>query len=410
MAETSPAETAAEDRIRAPGHEGQTFLVSDEVDVRGVEERDATYVMNWRKSLFPVSIARGETIIKEEIPKQGGQRKNTLMIVRKVDDVAVGSILLNHWEPGLMVDVHVTPIFGDVGQRWKAGALSLVVPWLVDERNLPIVWLDMPADETVAIAAAERLGVRRTGRLREMLSRDGQRVDRLLYDHPNKEWMANIGDPMEVPLERSGTGGPRPVPMKVAVAGEPPKDAIMVGQRVYLRPLQKGDADEVAWWSRRETETFWDIGRQVRSPVSVADWIAKLYDDEMPEKIYFAVCLRENDEVIGVVLLVEVDYLNRFAETGTEIHRPQYRGGGYGSEAKHLLLEYAFDRHGLHMVHSTVLFQNTRSAAALRKQGYREAGRLNWFIPNRGRFEHFVLFDLLAEEWRAMPRAGSDGA
>ena len=409
MTKTSPTARAAEDQTKTPGHEGQTFLVGDEVYIRGVEESDAVYVMNWRKSLFPVSIARGETIIKEAIPKQG-QHKTTLMIVRKVDDVVVGSIVLDRWEPGLMVDVHVNPIFGEAGQRWKAGALSLVVPWLVDEQNRPIVWLDLPADETVALAAAERLGMRRTARLREMLNRDGQRVDRLLHDYPNKEWMANIGDPMAVPLERSGTGEPRPVPMKIAVEGEPPKDAIMVGRRVYLRPLQRSDADEVAWWSRRETETFWDIGRNVRSPVSLGHWIDKLYEDEMPESIFFGVCLRENDELIGAVSLIEVDYLNRFAETGTVIHNPQYRGGGYGSEAKHLLLEYAFDRLGLHMLHSSVFFQNTRSAAALRKQGYREAGRLNWFVSNRGRFENFVLFDLLAEEWRAMPRAECDGA
>jgi RimJ/RimL family protein N-acetyltransferase len=69
-----------------------------------------------------------------------------------------------------------------------------------------------------------------------------------------------------------------------------------------------------------------------------------------------------------------------------------------------LLLEYAFERLGLHMVQSWVYFQNTRSAAALRKQGYREAGRINWLYPNKGTLDNFVLFDLLAEEWRAMPR------
>jgi RimJ/RimL family protein N-acetyltransferase len=86
---------------------------------------------------------------------------------------------------------------------------------------------------------------------------------------------------------------------------------------------------------------------------------------------------------------------------------PKYRGGGYGSEAKHLLLEYAFERLGLHMVRSFVTFRNTRSAAALRKQGYKEAGRLHWTFNLHGTYGNAVVFDLLAEEWRAMPRASS---
>ena len=102
--------------------------------------------------------------------------------------------------------------------------------------------------------------------------------------------------------------------------------------------------------------------------------------------------------------LLDVDYQNRFAETGSFFGHARYRGSGYGSEAKHLLLEYAFERLGLHMVQSWVYFQNTRSAAALRKQGYREAGRVNWVYPNKGTLDNFVVFDLLADEWRALPR------
>ena len=61
------------------------------------------------------------------------------------------------------------------------------------------------------------------------------------------------------------------------------------------------------------------------------------------------------------------------------------------------------------MVESWVLFPNTRSAAALRKQGYREAGRVNWLYPFEGGLGNFVAFDLLAEEWRAMPRKAWEG-
>jgi RimJ/RimL family protein N-acetyltransferase len=53
-----------------------------------------------------------------------------------------------------------------------------------------------------------------------------------------------------------------------------------------------------------------------------------------------------------------------------------------------------------------VLFSNTRSAAALRKQGYRDAGRITWTHPVDGIFGNVAFFDLLASEWRELPRAG----
>jgi RimJ/RimL family protein N-acetyltransferase len=178
----------------------------------------------------------------------------------------------------------------------------------------------------------------------------------------------------------------------------------MVGKRVYLRPEEPGDSVKAALMARQETETFFDIGRYLTSPVMYEKWINDHQKPDLPSWITFCVCLRENDEPIGWVALLDVDYQNRFAETGSFFGNVQYRGGGYGSEAKQFLLEYAFERLGLHMVQSWVYFQNTRSAAALRKQGYRESGRINWAYPNNGTLDNFVTFDLLAEEWRAMPR------
>jgi RimJ/RimL family protein N-acetyltransferase len=132
---------------------------------------------------------------------------------------------------------------------------------------------------------------------------------------------------------------------------------------------------------------------------------AEVREDESKEHleyIFFSVCLRETDEFIGEVGLMQVDLVHRNAETASWFHRPDYRAQGYGSEAKHMLLEYAFDRLGLHMLESTVRFENTRSAAALRKQGYRDSGRICWTSNREGTFVNTATFDLLADEWRAL--------
>lgn len=402
MTMTKPAVASISDA--GTGYEGQTFLVGDEVYIRTYRIRDHRYATSIRSSVFPKSTALMKKWIREDLPKEGGHQRGHLVIVRKSDDIPVGSVTCEHDDTAVDIQVYVDPLYGDTGARWKAEALRLVASWEVLERHRPIAHTTIAATETIVIEAAQAFGMRECARFREMLVVDGQRVDQVWLEFLNPGWVRTLGDPVDAPLERTGTGQARPVPPVVMLEGDPPKNAMLVGKRVYLRPETKDDAKIVADWVRKETEAFWDIGRHLPSAVRLADWIEKRQEDDRPDGIDFTVCLRVNDEPIGNVALLDVDYVHLNAETASYFHRPDYRGNGYGSEAKQLLLEYAFEVLGLHMVQSWVYFPNTRSAAALRKQGYTHAGQINWLYSHNGRFGNFVVFDFLAREWRAMPR------
>ena len=114
----------------------------------------------------------------------------------------------------------------------------------------------------------------------------------------------------------------------------------------------------------------------------------------MPTRAAFVVCLTAIDEVIGGMSIDHLDLINRTGETGTFLFAP-FRNQGYGPEAKHLLLEYCFDHLHLHAICSHVWEPNTRSAAALEKQGYRFAGRLKWDDYKDGVYRDTLVFDLL---------------
>ncbi len=401
------AQDTEQKKTPAPGtgHHGQTFLVGEEVYLRTFELGDEKNAASWRNSVFPKSTELVKTWIEEGIPKAGKQKTSFYAIVRKADDLIVGSVKTANFDTIVELDVHVDPLYAETGQRWKAEAITLMAGWAVDERHMPSVGVEIPASETVVAERIQAFGLRETARWREMFSINGKRVDCVLYQYHNTGWMETLGDPLEAEIPRSGTGEPRPVPPPVTIEGDPPKNAILIGKRVYLRPEEKDDAKSVADWARKEEETFFDIGRHLPTPVLHQHWTQSSQEGDHPDGIWFTVCLRENDEPIGAVGLLGIDYVHLYAETGSFFHRPDYRGSGYGSEAKQLLLEYAFEKLGLHMVESWVYFPNTRSAAALRKQGYKEAGRVTWLYPYEGNFGNMVVFDLLAEEWRAMPRA-----
>jgi RimJ/RimL family protein N-acetyltransferase len=102
--------------------------------------------------------------------------------------------------------------------------------------------------------------------------------------------------------------------------------------------------------------------------------------------------------LIGWVSLWDIDLIHRTAESAS-LMLPGFRERGYGTEAKHLLLAYAFDRLQLHLITASTVASNERSQQALLRQGYRPAGRLHWTHTRNGRYLDTLLFDLTRDDW-----------
>lgn len=177
------------------------------------------------------------------------------------------------------------------------------------------------------------------------------------------------------------------------------RNAILAGDRVYLRPAEVADADAFAAATALEETTLSKSGRLPLSPLMFAQEFAGDTAGAPPDSITFAVVRIEDDRLLGSVALLDLDWINRSAETASYLLGEEVRGQGYGTEAKMLLLEYAFDRIQLHAVQAWVRATNTRSAAALAKQGYRPAGRRYWNGMQHGVYVDHLIFDVLRDEW-----------
>lgn len=177
------------------------------------------------------------------------------------------------------------------------------------------------------------------------------------------------------------------------------RNAVLAGPRVYLRPLEVEDAAIRAEHAAQEHEGMMDRYRMVVSPYAFEGAGREIYKSQPPSDIVFAVCLKEDDTFLGFIELSDIDWVNRVAETGSWLGLPEYRGKGYGPEAKHLILEYAFDHLQLHAIFATVWAPNVRSAAAVTRQGYKPAGRLKWDDHKDGVYHDLLMFDLLREDW-----------
>lgn len=383
--------------IPGTGWHGQAFLVGETVYLRLVEPEDSDDAIALRPSIFPWAPERAKRWIGEDLKPES---QAVYVVRRKEDDEIVGSITVDRWGAIRNFDPQVRPLLDDRGDALLAEALKLLASYYVDECHSPMARISLRADRHILSDALTEAGARQVVRFREAYRVAGGYVDKVILEVANSRLLATSGDPLDEPIPRSGTGKPRPVIPPAMLDGDPPGNAVVIGPRVYLRPYQKGDGKIFSRYLRAETEPTWANGRILGSAHGLDRWMDDLQKADPLSWIRFTVCLRENDEPIGNLGIDTVDMVNGNGESESEINIVAYRGAGYGSEAKHLLFHYAFNILGLHSLQSYVIFPNTRSAAALRKQGYREAGRLHWWYP----MNSLVAFDLLADDWRAMPR------
>ncbi len=391
---------------------GHGFLVGPSLYLRAVRLSDVATAPRWYPSLFPLPAPVVEERLKERFDKgyYEEELKQLFIVCRRADDLPVGSVELKMagWR---YADVNITvdPLCSErVQDQLHAEVLKILIPWLLHERNVMTVEFGSLDGMPETTSVARESGARVAARLRDFRLVNGRRRDEFWHQVLHPDWLTKIGQP---PI--SGEGEARSLPVTDIRGGlrvspeERPGRAIVVGERLYLRPFEPDEGALVEEWALQETDVVFPQGRFVVNQHAYGASHKTWASAEYPEHIRMAIALRSTDELIGAIGLQELDWVNRTAETEMEIFRPEHRGGGLGTEAKHLLLDYGFNQVGLHAVYSFVSETNPRSAAAVRKQGYRDAGYVAWadFGPN-GMCGAWV-FDLLADEWRTARHRGA---
>lgn len=391
---------------KPPTPVNQAFLVGPTLYLRLAEPEDASTAAIWRTQPFPAPAE----VVKEQLEEMLAgdpeelEADQLFLICRRKDDRPVGSlhVEMDDWR---FADVNFSiDRLAPAAERdaVMAEAVDILLPWLIEERHLMSVLVFVAGHHPETRRRIEALGGREQFVHRELCLFDGQRQDMTGYQVYNPVWVEKIGmppAPVMGPVEREIRSPARP-PVKLGIEDRPP-EAIVVGERLYLRPVRPEEGKLVARWTREETEVYYPEGRLLFNAHTFAEAHKSMAKKEPPTYLRFAIVLRETDEMIGCNGLESISWVHRYAETETEIYRPEHRNAGYGSEAKHLLLEYAFDRIGLHAVISYVAETNPRSANALRKQGYRDAGTVEWDSFCASGLCKYFTFDYLASEWRA---------
>lgn len=171
-----------------------SYLTGQHVALRPLVPEDKAVATAWHPSLYPIDAARAETWLKEN-HKDIWPRRVYYALVRAAgagtaetaDDEVVGSVRINWNVQQAGARFTMAPWLADA-DALRADAIGVVVPWLLEEREMLVVTVMLASDETESIAAAEAAGMVEMARLREHVARSGQRVDLLYFQKLNRPW------------------------------------------------------------------------------------------------------------------------------------------------------------------------------------------------------------------------------
>ena len=172
------------------------------------------------------------------------------------------------------------------------------------------------------------------------------------------------------------------------------------GETVELRRHARANFKLYAkWYGDPE---IWHLTSWAPSPLNHPA-VEKLFEDRelSPVDDSFAIHLKDDDEPVGVISLMNISEANESAELSVIVGHPDDRHQGYGTQAIGLLLRYAFEELGLNRVGLSAFDFNGWAISAYEKLGFVVEGRYRQAIRRRSGFHDAILMSILKEEWQA---------
>jgi RimJ/RimL family protein N-acetyltransferase len=175
------------------------------------------------------------------------------------------------------------------------------------------------------------------------------------------------------------------------------------GERVYLRPIEKADAERAHRW-RSDADVA--LLASLPLPMSLAQVEQRIarHAEKAEDAHEFVVYLLDDDRPIGEASLFGIDRVNGSAELGIFIGEKSEWGKGYGTDAVNALVDFGFGWLRLERIWLEVWTENRRARRSYEKAGFVHEGMLRHDRYEDGRFTDGDIMSIVRDEWLTLPR------
>ena len=169
----------------------------------------------------------------------------------------------------------------------------------------------------------------------------------------------------------------------------------LIGKKCYLAPIDVNDAEKYAeWLNDMDVLVNLQLYNGMINQENEKDFLRDLAKGHN-----YSIVDLEKNELIGNCGFLDVDHVNRTAETGIFIGNKNYWGKGYGTEALSLLIDYGFKALNFHNIMLKVYDYNERAKRTYQKIGFRQIGTRREAL-HRNLEKHDILYmDILPDDF-----------
>ena len=179
------------------------------------------------------------------------------------------------------------------------------------------------------------------------------------------------------------------------------------GKYVYLRLMEPDDYVNTYRW-RNDLAMQNSICGPVRfiSKEMERNWTQKVSLDNT-NNLYLAICLVENDQMIGWYSINDIDYRNRKCYCGgVVIGEKQYRDGLAYTEAGNLAFQYIINELNMNRISGTCLREQVLSRAVMEASFWKLEGVEREAVYKNGRYHDICHYAILRSEFQEHLKKG----
>jgi RimJ/RimL family protein N-acetyltransferase len=172
------------------------------------------------------------------------------------------------------------------------------------------------------------------------------------------------------------------------------------GNHVRLEPLSESHHDALCAIGLDPELWKW-IPIQVLNPDQMMNYIRReLAEQQQGTSIPFATVERSSSKVVGATRFMNIDVANKRVEIGSTWIAKPWQRTAINTEAKYLMMRYAFETLGCNRVELKTDSLNTKSRNAILRIGAKQEGILrSHMVTWSGRLRDTVYFSVIAPEW-----------
>ncbi len=166
--------------------------------------------------------------------------------------------------------------------------------------------------------------------------------------------------------------------------------------QIYLRPMTEADTDMVVAWRNQPSVKNYFIYQADFTREGHLHWLHEVV--EKGRACQMIICDKEGDKPLGSVYIRDIDRTHHKGEYGIFIGEESARGRGIGTQAARLMIQYGFEKLGLHRIYLRALAGNDVAVRSYEKAGFEHEGCLRDDVCINGEYVDIVWMAIVNKE------------